>query len=168
MNIDLNVGEGLKCHEAALEKYTRAGGILGRTPRYNSSMSFHEQIAELAESLGAEWAVAKYFAINYDPNKDTYKTQADVGAGLEIKWSKYSNGHLIIYPTDRVSDIGILVTGKFPTYTIIGWIPVAMAKKDRYKHSAQDSWWVDQGNLQPIQNLVRSSYADATLQVPNL
>jgi hypothetical protein len=56
-----------------------------------------------------------------------------------------------------------LVTGKHPDYVIAGWIPVSMAKRDRYKKSDQDSWWIAPANLQPIENLRRSNYGEAAI-----
>jgi hypothetical protein len=62
-----------------------------------------------------------------------------------------------------VSDVAILVTGKHPDYYIAGWIPVAMAKRDRYKKSDQDSWWIGVNGLQPIENLRRSIHGEAAI-----
>ena len=90
---------------------------------------------------------------------DTFKTSADVGKNLEIKWTGYDSGHLIVYPTDRDSDVAVLVTNRHPRYVIKGWMPVTVAKKERYKKHDQDSWWVSQINLQPIDSLERSSFA---------
>jgi len=42
---------------------------------------------------------------------------------------------------------------------IVGWMPVAVAKKPRYKNTSQNNWTVPQVNLQPIETLIRSNYA---------
>jgi hypothetical protein len=42
---------------------------------------------------------------------------------------------------------------------IIGWIPVAIAKKPRYRNASQNNWSVPQINLQPIETLQRSIHA---------
>jgi hypothetical protein len=34
-----------------------------------------------------------------------------------------------------------------------------MAMQKHFKNSQQDSWWIGQDNLNPIEDLVRSSYA---------
>jgi len=154
--IDLETEQA--CHEAAFRKYTKANGVLGSTPRYNSALNFHERIAEYAESLASEVVVAQMLEIDYDLSLNTFKQFADVGTNIEVRWSKYDAGHLIVYPRDRDGDIAILVTGKSPTYRIAGWLPVLIAKSRRYKHSSQDSWWIDQKNLQPMENLLRSSH----------
>lgn len=162
MKMKISEYKAAMCHCAAL-KARSATERLGSEPRYNSKLNFHDQIAELAESFAAEWAVADYFGLPYDPMIATYKDKADVGNGIEVKWTRYESGHLIIYPPDRNTDVAVLVTGKHPDYVIAGWIPVSMAKRDRYKKSNQDSWWIAPANLQPIENLRRSNYGEAAI-----
>jgi hypothetical protein len=87
------------------------------------------------------------------------KRNADVGKGIEVKWTSYINGSLIIYPNDRVDDVAVLVVGRSPEYFIAGWLPVKMAMQKHFKNSQQESWWIGQDNLNPIEDLVRSSYA---------
>jgi hypothetical protein len=159
MKVTLTDQDASLCHLAALIKYIKADGVLGRTPRYNAKLDFHGRIAEFSQSIAAELAVSRALAYPYDAFKDTYKTLADVGENLEIRWTDYNDGHLIVYPTDRITDIAILVTNHHPDYIIKGWMPVAVAKRDKYKKEGQDSWWVSQINLQPIDTLERSQYA---------
>ena len=145
-------------HQAATEKILQGSGVMGSQPRYNLALNTHEQVSELAESITAELIVARYFGLDYDARQNNGKHHADVGQGLEIKWTKYESGHLIIYPNDRDSDVAIMVVGKSPTYRIAGWIPVQFAKRAKYKHRSQDSWWIEQHNLFPIEDLVRSEH----------
>lgn len=133
---------------------------LGRTPHYNAKLNNHERVTEYAESLGAEVVVARYFGLDYDINVSQGKRNADVGKGLEIRWTSYINGSLIIYPTDRFEDVAILVCGRSPDYYIVGWIPVKQAMQKQYKNGTQDSWWINQDSLAPIGDLIRSSYAN--------
>lgn len=145
-------------HKAATEAFFAQAGVLGYDPRYNTTLNSHERVAELAESLTAELLVARYFGLEQDASINRGKMQADVGTGLEIKWTRYSTGHLIIYPHDRDADVAVLVVGKSPTLKIVGWIPISFAKTKRYRHGTQDTWWIDQSNLNPIENLLGSSY----------
>jgi len=55
--------------------------------------------------------------------------------------------------------VAILVTGKSPEYFIVGWLPVAFAKRKRFKNPRQESWWVDQPNINPIETFMRSKHA---------
>jgi hypothetical protein len=103
--------------------------------------------------------VARYFGLDYDVNVSNGKRNADVGKGIECKWTSYINGSLIIYPNDRVDDVAVLVVGRSPEYYIVGWLPVKDAMQKHFKNTQQDSWWVNQDSLNPIGDLVRSSYA---------
>lgn len=161
--IKLASDELAQCTIAGLQRLMRK--LLGHDSGhyYNNSLSFQERVCEEAESVASEWVVAKYYGLPFDPAKanNHFKEKADVGNAIEVKWTKYIDGSLIIYESDRVTDIAVLVVGKSPTYTIAGWIPVAMAQKERYRHSSQPTWWVSQNNLQPIETLEWSDYANA-------
>ena len=132
---------------------------LSRVQRYNSKLNNYERVTEYAESLGAEMVVARYFGLDYDVNVSNGKRNADVGKGIEVKWTSYINGSLIIYPNDRIDDVAVLVVGRSPEYYIVGWLPVKDAMQKHFKNTSQDSWWVNQDSLNPIGDLVRSSYA---------
>jgi hypothetical protein len=132
---------------------------LSRVQRYNAKLNNYERVTEYAESLGAEMVVARYFSLDYDVNVSNGKRNADVGKGIEVKWTSYINGSLIIYPNDRVDDVAVLVVGRSPEYYIVGWLPVKAAMQKQFKNTSQDSWWVNQDSLNPIGDLVRSSYA---------
>jgi hypothetical protein len=116
--------------------------------RFNKAVNFHEMIAECAESVGAEIAVAEYFGIKgFKPTISTFKNEADVMDRLEVKWTKYDGGHLIINATDRPGDVAMLVTGKSPVYQLVGWIPIHLARQELFRHESQDNYWVPQGKL---------------------
>lgn len=150
-------------HKRAVDVVFAQEASLGVTVRYNSKLNNHEAVTEYAESLGAEMIVARYFGLDYDINDSKGKRRADVGQGLEVRWTSYVGGNLIVYPNDRENDIAVLVVGKSPVYHIAGWLPVAFARRKRFKNPRQDSWWVDQANLNPIETLVRSEYATAAI-----
>jgi hypothetical protein len=132
---------------------------LSRVQRYNAKLNNYERVTEYAESLGAEMVVARYFGLDYDVNVSNGKRNADVGKGIEVKWTSYINGSLIVYPNDRIDDVAVLVVGRSPEYYIVGWLPVKQAMQKQFKNSQQESWWVNQDSLNPIGDLVRSSYA---------
>ena len=150
-------------HKRAVDVVFSYSGQLGTTMHYNSKLNNHEQVSEYAESLGAEMIVARYFGLDYDINLSNGKRGADVGQGLEVRWTSYVGGNLIVYPNDRDTDIAVLVVGKSPVYHIAGWLPVSFARRKRFKNPRQDSWWVDQANLNPIDTLIRSEYATAAI-----
>jgi hypothetical protein len=160
--------EQLRAHEVALERIRLINGIPDHSSRFDKKLSFHDFVAQMAESICAEMVVAKYFGItNFDPADSQFKKTADVGSRIEVKWTKYDAGALIIGDSDRNTDIAVLVTGTSPTYSIKGWIPVVVAKNQRWRRRDQPTFWVEQYNLHPIENLRRSSHGEAALPVQN-
>lgn len=149
---------------AASTAFKRAFDNAEKVDRSFQVLNLHDGIARDAESIGAEIVVAQYLNIkDFEPTSGTFKREADVASCIEVKHTAYKNGHLIIKDSDRNQDIAVLVVGKSPQYWIVGWIPVAIAKKDKYRHSKSDSWWVSQINLQPIETLRKSQYGNAQL-----
>jgi hypothetical protein len=158
----------LRAHEVALERIRLINGIPDHSSRFDKKLSFHDFVAQMAESICAEMVVAKYFGLtNFDPADSQFKKTADVGSRIEVKWTKYDAGALIIGDSDRNTDIAVLVTGTSPTYSIKGWIPVVVAKNQRWRRRDQPTFWVEQYNLHPIENLRRSSHGEAALPVQN-
>jgi hypothetical protein len=162
MKIVLDYAQQIRAAEVALSRIKELDLKPNHSSRYDKELSFPEYVAQVTESIGAEIAVAKYFGmIGFDPAMSRFKLTADVGAAIEVKWTHYDGGSLIIYESDRNHDVAVLVVGKCPKYRIAGWIPVSIAKRDRYKHHKQPTWWIGQQNLQPIENLYRSKYGEA-------
>jgi len=154
----------IACHEAATSHYKTDTFINpGMDGTYTKEKNLHELIAQYAEALSAEWVVAKYLGVDYDPFVSKYKEFADVGNKIEVRWTKYVAGQLIVHEYDRPNDIAVLVTGQAPHYFIAGWIPIAMAQRPKYRHSKQPNWWVTQINLQPIENLRKSNYGHSAI-----
>jgi hypothetical protein len=146
--IILDYAQECQAAEVALARAIEIRATPLHASRWNQAVNFHEMIAECAESVGAEIAVAQYFGIKgFKPTINTFKNEADVMARLEVKWTKYANGHLIINATDRDDDVAMLVTGKSPVYQLIGWIPVKLARCELFKHESQDNHWIPQGKL---------------------
>lgn len=160
MKIRISRNDEITCLKAAVSFVENGDETLDTDRRYNTGITFHERVAELAETIASEWVVARHLGFAYDPFEAKMKKKADVGDKFEVKWTKYMSGQLIVHEYDRVSDVAILVTGQSPHYFIAGWIPVSVAQKPRYRHSHQPSWWVGQLNLQPIETLKRSIHGN--------
>jgi len=153
--------EEWKCHTQAIHQYWVAPEDLSTEPRHNKRLSTHQQVAELAESIAAEVIVARYFGLDYSIEESCFKRKADVGAGLEVRWTHYETGQLIVRGNDRENDIAVLVVGRSPNFTIAGWMPVKAARVPRYKNGVENSWFVPQTSLAPIHLLQGSQYASA-------
>jgi hypothetical protein len=143
---------------------------LARESRYGSNPkfmgnkgNFHNGVVVHSEGVGAEIAVARYFGVeDFKPTVNTFKNEPDVywnGIAMEVKQTSHKNGHLIITDDDRDTDIAVLVVGESPSYYVVGWIPVGVAKRPRFA-SAMGGYWVSQINLQPIETLRKSTHAN--------
>jgi len=163
MKMQLTHDEQIHCVLGAIEMMKHSGKLADNEQRYQKQLPIFDYIVESAEAIGSEWVVAKYFDLPFDPYENKYKEKADVGNAIEVKWTKYDVGQMIIHEYDRPTDIAVLVTGKAPHYYIAGWIPVAMAQRPKYRHSKQPNWWVSQINLQPIENLRKSNYGNTAI-----
>lgn len=164
MKLKATLEDKVLAHTVALERIAQIGGQPDHFSRYDRRLGFHDYVAQIAESIVAEILVARYLGyVDFNPRASQFKKTADVGSFIEVKWTRYENGQLIVYESDRQTDVAVLVTGTSPSYRLAGWIPVAMAKRPKYKNSKQPTWWVDQKNLQPIENLKGSNYGTAAL-----
>ena len=151
------------CMLAAVKLSEHGTKMADYVQRYQTQMPFFDYLAQSAETIASEWVVAKYFQLPFDPFENKFKVKADVGSGIEVKWTKYVAGQMIVHEYDRIEDIAVLVTGQAPHYFIAGWIPVSMAQKPKYRHTRQPNWWVTQINLQPIENLRKSNYGQCAI-----
>ena len=150
-------------HETGFLRAKEIASTANHSSRYDRDLNYHEYIAQLAEAVGSEIAVAKYFDLtDFKPTHSTFKTTADVGERLEVKWTKWRDGHLVVHSSDRDSDIAVLVVGRSPEYYLAGWLPVANAKVNRFWRHSEQNWWVTQSNLRPMEDFIRSiHYATA-------
>ena len=155
----LDYSQEIQAHHIGLARVADLKGRPDHPGRFNKAISLHEFILENAEAVAAEIAVAQYFGLkDFKPTLNTFKNEADVGSRLEVKWTKYDNGSLIINKTDRDNDVAVLVTGRSPVYMIAGWIPIKMARQPQFYHRGQGNYWISQRDLFPITDLRSSSH----------
>jgi hypothetical protein len=164
----LDRSQEITAHRTALERAAVMSDDWFRL--YGQKLNYHEMIAQHAESVGAEIAVAEYFGIRgFMPSINTFKSEADVDlpneARVEVKHTKYANGHLILQESQRSrpNDVCILVFGRSPVYQLLGWMPAHMAMMPRYRHSQQANYWVNHRDLFEMRYLRKSNYGDTPL-----
>lgn len=161
IKVILDYSQEVKAHRVGLERVASINAVSDHPNRFVKNLNFHEYVSEMSESVGSEIAVAEYFGIkNFQPTNNTYKNEADVGAQIEVKWTRYTDGSLIVGRTDRLNDVAVLVVGRSPVYYIAGWIPVVMARKPKY-HREDGNHWIRQQDLLPIKDLRRSVYGSS-------
>ena len=158
----INRDEEIKCLLAAITHCK--DGTPDHTTRIVRDISWIDWVAQMANAMAAEWVVAKHLDYDYQPGITWDKSRADVGEHIEVKWSVNPSSALWIQESDRHDrDIAILVTGQLPKMQIVGWMPVSIAKRARYRSTHQNNWNVPQSNLQPIETLIKSNYAHSTI-----
>lgn len=143
--------------EAASIAFERNFSSPGKVDRSVQKVNLHESIARDAEAIGAEMVVAKYFGIDFTPTVNGFKLHADIGANIEVKWTKWKDGNLILTPRDRDSDVAVLVTGQSPDYYICGWTYIRTARRPA-RQRGDGSYWINQSDLHPIEDLARAVY----------
>jgi hypothetical protein len=165
--ITLSPGEEITSARVGLARAEacKISGAINR-PGYDYSehyKTYFEKVNANIIAVGAEIAVARVLGFtDFDPTINTFKERADVGRNIEVKWTSWLAGHLIIQPSDNDDDVAILCTGTAPDYKVVGYLPIAAAKKPRFLHKSK-SYWVSQINLRPIETLTKSIYANATI-----
>jgi hypothetical protein len=117
IKIPISRDEEWLCLSTAYKRIGRLDFSPDHESRKDRGLTLFEYVMQVAQSIGAEIAVAKYFAIpDFTPTVDTFKREADVGSQLEVKWTLWQDGHLILNGSDRREDVAILVVNKAPNY----------------------------------------------------
>lgn len=103
--------------------------------------SWHSHI----EGAAAELAVAKALNIYWPASVNTYKGP-DLGLNIQVRLREPSTSsafqpQLIVRPTDKDSEVFILVVGNSPEFTVAGGIVGLSAKRE--------SWLCDPGGRGP-------------------
>jgi hypothetical protein len=160
----LDYSQEVQAHTIGLKRVTEIGGRADHHSRHDKRINFHEYVSQNAEAVGSEIAVAMYFNVrNFVPTVNTFKNEADIGSKVEVKWTKYDNGHLILGPSDRDQDVAVLVTGRSPVLFIAGWLPVSWCKRAKYFNPLDNNFWVNQKDLLPIKDLRKSIYGSTEI-----
>lgn len=164
IRVRLSYAEEVEAHQIGFQRATDLSSTANHSSRKDTALNYHEYIGQLSEAVGSEMCVAKYFNLtDFKPSVNTFKTVADIGSRVEIKWTRYASGHLVIHQSDRIEDIAVLVIGRSPEYYLAGWIPIKDAQAKRYWRSSEQNWWITQTDLHPMDNFLRSSHATTAI-----
>jgi hypothetical protein len=82
-------------------------------------------------------AVAKHFDIYWDGSNGTYKVP-DLSGLMQVRWTPYATGKLIVRPADDDYCKYVLVTGSCPNYVIRGYMQGVVAKNPKWLDSLGD------------------------------
>ena len=148
VEINLNANEVLVAGYIGMRRNAEAS-FRQRSPRFPE-----KKVGELwgfhIEAAHAECAVAKHLGIYWGFGVNTFHVEDIVNTGIEVRWS--SRNDVKIRPDDE--GLIISVTGKCPTYYIMGWINSNDAKKQEYYYpNPPPCYFVPHNNLNPIETL---------------
>ena len=164
IRVILTYDEEVTAHRTGFERATELKSTAAHSSRANKALNYHEYIAELSEAAGGEMAVAKFFGIEaFKPTVNTFKTQADIKSRIEVKWTKWMDGHMVLRHSDRNHDIAILVVGKSPELFLVGWTPVVHGKVQRNWVAGMSAWGINKGHLRPRADFLGRDFETATL-----
>jgi hypothetical protein len=130
MKIKLSQGDIRICEKVALERRTSALNK-NRPQPYGPVNGNHMKteiqacIAErgVAQLLGKKW---------HDYAEDISTLPADVGDDIQVRWTSYHTGHLILHGKDPSEHFYVLVTGTYPNMQIKGFLRGHQAKQKKY------------------------------------
>lgn len=110
---------------------------------------------ENIEGACGECALAKGLGLYWSGSINTFKIGGDV-SGLEVRTRSERWHDLIVRRDDPENSIYVLVTGKAPEYTLVGWIKGRDGKRAEYlaaHGNREQAWFVPQEALLPIETL---------------
>lgn len=108
--------------------------------------------SEHIEGACGEAAVAKVLNRFWNGSVDTFATGGDVG-DIQVRTRSSHDYELLVRPDDRDSDVFILVTGRAPTFRVIGYIWGRDAKRPEWLQthgSRPAAYFVPHAFLTPI------------------
>jgi len=111
------------------------------------------------EAAGAELAVARATGLYWTAwARKPAHVVADVGDNIQVRRRAIPGGDLIVHPSDRDDHRFVLVYGKLPTFTIVGWLDGATAKAD-YEFgdphgTGRPAHWVPPDETRPFNELL--------------
>lgn len=146
----LSKSEILICFEAARNHVIDGAVTVDFEGRKRKVKTTRELIEFEFSWIIAEFTVAKELGLYYDPaDFNKFRNRADLGDNIEVRWTPYTAGHLIIELNDRRDDYAVLVTGQ--DYVIRGYMPIREAMSDVYWKTT--NYWIPQSHLSPIDEL---------------
>ena len=112
---------------------------------------------EEIESACAENAAAIVISHNWPGDWWSKEKTIDIPPDIEVRWTRYSTGHLFLYPKDDPDLRYILVTGQLPRYEVCGWQWGSEGKHERYwgkfDPDRPECYMVPQSDLLPLSEL---------------
>lgn len=111
------------------------------------------------EGACGEVAVAKVLNRFWNGSVDSFKSGGDVG-DVQVRTRSRHEYELIVRQDDRDSDVFILVTGRAPTFRVVGYILGRDAKRPEFEQrhgNRPAAYFVPHSVLTPLTNRARAA-----------
>ena len=151
LEYQLTPSEQQLCEQAAAARNARSTSL--GLP--NKIESLGRSIEHERQSLGAEIAAARAFGLQWSEKQTISEDRlGDIVPGLQVRHTAYNTGALILRAQDNPEHDFVLVTGKYPTFTVRGWITgsegLLLSSEGKQQHIGPEYRTVDQSSLRPI------------------
>jgi len=130
--------------EAIRKKYRTT--IYGKQPQ-------QRRMLDNEQGYCAELSVSLLTGLPWQANEGYQKGAPDVGNYIQVRYSHYQKGHLLVRPKDPKEHLYVLVTATGRIYTLWGGLWGIEAMNDDYLKAPADrppAYFVPQDKLQPI------------------
>lgn len=107
------------------------------------------------EGAAGEMAVAKALNLYYDGSVNTFRDGADVGR-IQVRTRSEPHFELLVRDSDADADPFLLVTGRAPSFRIVGWMYGGDAKQEAWRHAhggREAAYFVPHVALEPLEKL---------------
>lgn len=157
VEITVNAWQYRYCVDVAAMRMATSN-VAGLNHSSTYSRDYLQRLQE--ETVGAcgELCAAKALNVFWWPSINEFHHTSDLPGDIEVRTTCDKTNSLIIRNNDPDHRAYVLVTGRPPTMTVVGWMTGADAKQDRFlrdPHKYRPAWFVPQSALVPIHVLAR-------------
>lgn len=145
-NIDVSLTPDEVYAQCAVATHRRITSMFGRKKAQHYECPDNTEWSTEIESCGAEMSFAKFKNWYWSGAEWNGRVAESDVSGVQVRHTHYRSGCLVLYPADRDDQRFVLVIGRCPNYTVVGWIwGVAGKKKEFWKSDARSpAWFVPQ------------------------
>lgn len=129
MNITLTWYELQRAGVVAVDRYVRA--LRDGKPDKHGAKTDANGLGLHFEGAAGEMVFAKATGRYWSGSVDTYKTEGDVGP-IQVRTRSSHTYELLVRKDDADEDRFVLVTGRAPSYRVVGWLTGREAKQPEW------------------------------------
>ena len=106
------------------------------------------------EGAGAELAFAVWRGVVWKATVNTFRSGFDVDRH-QVRWAREDHYRLILRDTDNPAHVFVLVVGRSPEYTIVGWLRAVDGMKSEFlqDYGRGSAYFVPRHLMNPLDTL---------------